>query len=189
MCGFFFFPPFFPAEVAGFLNLKSFERLYIMCSLLRRKFLLKTSDCGKYSCCLVHSGSYYCSTCFSSETQIQLFPHCKWAPYHRGISCSEVGLVFPVGAVLHAMNNYIFSMWKGVKTLFLLKHSAELSALIVLASRGNWETSIKSRRFVVSVFSWMSTTEVAIPALIRGRAGAWGWVSPVLSDFASNVLG
>lgn len=118
------------------------------------------------------SGSYYCSAWFRSETQPHS-PHsdyspCKWEPYHCGISCAEVGLVFSVGAVLRGLNNYIFSMWKGVKALFLLKHSAQLSALIVLASWRNWEAGIKSQRFVVSVFSWMSTTGVAIPALMRG---------------------
>lgn len=80
------FSIFPPAKIADFLNPKSFARLYIMCFLLQKLFLLVTSDCSKYSCCLVRLGSYYCSTCFRSDSN-QLFPHFTHVPHRRYQPC------------------------------------------------------------------------------------------------------
>lgn len=140
--------------------------------------MLNSSDCGKCSCCLVCLGSCYCCVWLRTEAQPQLFI----IPMQGSILLWWCRL-FWGGACLSCwscatqMHSYVFTMWKGVKAL--LKHSA---------SRQNWETSIKSGRFVVSVFRWVSATEAGIPCSGIGCAGARSPVSPVPSEFVSSDL-
>lgn len=65
---------FFSSKSCWFSETKIFWEVH--CVFLTKE---EISDCHKYSCCLVHSGSYYCCTCFRSETQTHS-PHSNYSP-------------------------------------------------------------------------------------------------------------